>query len=147
MALRGHRLALLGGVALAALVALGVWGVWTAAQPELDLFVLPGARDVRHQSLGPGLVSATFIYDGSVHAQTLRLRAALERRGWHASQSLRPCGDACLLGEVTLIYSRASLFNVIREAVSIEQRGSRPYRVRVVLRRCYQLPWVGCWPR
>jgi hypothetical protein len=144
--MRSHRLALFGGVALAALLTFGVWGVWAVAQPQVDAFVLPGARDIRHQSLGPGLFSVTFVYDGSVLAQTMRLRTTLDRRGWQASLPQRPCGDACILGEAILVYTRVSPFNVIREVATIEQRGSRPFRVRVVLRRCYQLPWVGCWP-
>jgi hypothetical protein len=147
MVLRGHRLALLGGAALVVLVAFGAWGVWTAAQPEPDVFVLPGARDVSHESLGPGLLSVTFNYDGSVQAQTVRLRATLEQLGWQTSPSQRTCGSGCILGEVMLIYTRASLFNTIREVATIEQSGSHPYRVRVVLRHCYQLPWIGCWPR
>jgi hypothetical protein len=133
-------------MALVALVALGLWGIWTAVRPDLEVFVLPGARDVRYESLGPGLLGLTFVYDGSVHAQTTRLRTALEQRGWQTSLSQRNCGIACLLGEAILIYTRASLFNMIREVATIEQRGYRPYRVRVVVRRCYQLPWVGCWP-
>jgi hypothetical protein len=146
--MRGHRLTLLGGVALVTLVALGVWGVWATAQPELDVFMLPGARDIRQQSLGPGLLSVTFSYEGSVQAQSARLQAALRKQGWRTT-NLDPvqCGGPCLLGGIVFIYTRTSSFDVIREVATIEQRGAGPYRVRVVLRRCYQLPAVGCWPR
>jgi hypothetical protein len=145
--MRGHRLALLGGVALVSLVALGVWGVWAAANPDLDVFVLSGARDIRRQDLGPGLLSMTFSYDGSVPAQSARLQAALRRRGWHTNLNPTQCDGPCLLGGVVFLYTRKSSFGVIQEVVTIEQRGSGPYRVRVVLRRCFQMPGVGCWPR
>jgi hypothetical protein len=142
-----HRFTLLGITALAALVALCAWSAWRIAQPELDTFLLPGASDIRQQRLGPGLLSITFNYEGSVGMQTSRLRTALERRGWSISSSQRTCDPACVLGETILIYSRVSLFNLIREVATFEQRGVGPYQVRVVLRRCYQLPQVGCWPR
>jgi hypothetical protein len=145
--MRGHRLALLGGAALVALVGLGVWGVWAAAHPNLDVFVLPGARDIRQQSIGPGLQSMTFSYDGSVQAQSARLQATLRRQGWHTNLDPVQCGGPCLLGGVVFLYTRTSSFDVIREVATIEQRGAGPYRVRVVLRRCFQLPAVGCWPR
>ena len=86
---------------------------------------------------------------------------ALEQQGWQAARSLemQSCDGPCLLGEVTLIYTRASLSNLVNEvvtidhpvrwhhpAVLIDQRGVHPYHVRVVLRRCIRLPQVGCWP-
>jgi hypothetical protein len=145
--LQRHRFTILGSTALVALIALCVAAGWRIAQPELDVFVLPGARDVRSQSIGPGLLSLTFIYEGSVGSQTSRLRSALEQRGWQTSLSQRNCGYSCVLGETTLIYTRVSLFDVIREVATIEQSGVGPYQVRVVLRRCYQLPRMACWPR
>jgi hypothetical protein len=147
MIMQRHRFTLLGSTALAALLTLCAWSGWTVAQPGLDVFVLPGAHDILQQRLGPGLLSLTFSYEGSVGVQTARLRTALERRGWSTSSSQRTCGYACVLGETMLIYTRVSLFDMIREVATIEQRGVGPYRVRVVLRRCYQMPWVGCWPR
>ena len=142
-----HRFRLLGSATLLALLVLCAWGAWRVSQPELDTFMLPGAHDVRQQRLGPGLLSITFNYEGSVGMQTSRLRSTLERRGWSISSSQRTCDPACVLGETILIYTRVSLFNLVREVATFEQRGVGPYQVRVVLRRCYQLPQVGCWPR
>jgi hypothetical protein len=144
---RANR-ALLAGLALAALAALCAWGGWAAAQPELDPFLLSGARDIRQERLSSGLQSLQFSHDEPVMAQSRRLRAALEKRGWQAGQSLemQSCDGPCLLGEVTLIYTRASLFNLIHEVATIDQTGVAPFRVRVVLRRCIRLPRLGCWP-
>jgi hypothetical protein len=138
----------LAGLALAALAALCAWGGWAAAQPDLDTFLLPGARNIRQERLSSGLQSLQFSYDEPVMAQSRRLRVALEKRGWQASQSLemQSCDGPCILGEVTLIYTRASLFNLIHEVVTIDQTGAAPFRVRVVLRRCIRLPSLGCWP-
>jgi hypothetical protein len=138
----------MAGALLAALAALCAWGGWVAAQPDLDLFLLPGARDIRQERLSSGLQSLEFSYDEPVMAQSRRLRAALERQGWQAAPALemQSCDGPCLLGEVTLIYTRASLSNLVHEVVTIDQRGVRPYYVRVVLRRCIRLPQVGCWP-
>jgi hypothetical protein len=147
MSLQRHRFALLSSATLAALLALCAWSAWRVSQPELDAFMLPGAHDVRQQRLAPGLLSITFNYEGSVGVQTSRLRAALEQRGWSISSSQRTCDPACVLGETILIYTRVSVFNLIREVATFEQRGVGPYQVRVVLRRCYQLPQIGCWPR
>ena len=145
--MRGHRLALLGGTALAALAALCAWGVWMLAHPQLDVFVLSGARDIRHESLGPGLLSVTFSYEGSVQAQSARLQAALKRQGWSTNLDSVQCGGPCLLGGVVFLYTRTSSFDMVHEVATIEQQGAGPYHVRVVLRRCYQLPGIGCWPR
>jgi hypothetical protein len=140
--------ALLISTALVLLVALCAWGGWTAAQPDFRTFLLPGARDMRQERLGAGLRSMVFSYDAPVMTQSRKLRAALEQHGWQANRSLEmeSCDGPCLLGEVTLIYTRASLFNLIHEVVTIDQRGAGPFHVRVVLRRCIRLPSVGCWP-
>jgi hypothetical protein len=134
--------------ALLALAALCAWGTWLAAQPELNTFLLLGAYDIRREPVGPGMESLRYSHDGAVVAQSLRLYAAVERRGWQISQPLPPeeCDGPCLLGQVTLIFTRTSLFGRVKEVVSVEQRGVRPYQVRVVLRRCVQLPVLGCWP-
>jgi hypothetical protein len=147
MSMRNHRLALLGGVALMALAAMCALGIWMLAQPGMDVFVLSGARDIRHESLGPGLLSMTFNYEGSVQAQSARLQSALKRQGWSTTLDPVQCGGPCLLGGVVFLYTRTSSFNIVHEVATIEQRGAGPYRVRVVLRRCYQLPGMACWPR
>ncbi len=140
--------ALLAGALLAALLALCGWGAWLAAQPQFETFLLQGAYDIRYESVGPGMESLLYSHDGAVVAQSLRLYAAVERGGWVISQPLPPeeCDGPCLLGQVTLIFTRSSLFGRVKEVVSIEQRGVNPYHVRVVLRRCVDLPRLGCWP-
>jgi len=140
--------ALLAGLALAALAGLCAWGGWAAAQPEFGTFLLKDARDVRYERVGPGMQGMLFSYDGPVVAQTLRLYALAQRRGWQPGQapSREDCEGQCLLGQVTLIFTRRSLFDLIYEVATVEQRGIGPYRVRVVLRRCVQLPRLGCWP-
>src|SRR6266508_1597448 len=84
-----------------ALVALCAWGGRLAAQPELDTFLLQGARDIRYERVGPGMQGLLFSYDGSVEAQTVRLFAAMERRGWRAgmSPSREDCEGRCILGQ------------------------------------------------
>src|SRR5262245_50222847 len=140
--------ALLVSLALAGLVALCAWGAWLAAQPELDTFLLQGARDIRYERVGPGMQSLLYSYDGSVEGQTMRLFAATERRGWKAglSPSREDCEGRCFLGQVTLIFIRRSLFDLVLEVATVQQRGVGPYQVRVVLRRCVQLPRMSCWP-
>jgi hypothetical protein len=139
---------LLASMALVALAGLCAWGGWAAVQPELSTFLLKGARDIRYERVGPGMQGLLFNYDGSVVAQTLGLYARTERRGWQAGQapSREDCEGQCLLGQVTLVFTRRSLFDLIYEVATVEQRGIGPYRVRVVLRRCVQLPRIGCWP-
>ncbi len=131
-----------------ALVALCAWGGRLAAQPELDTFLLQGARDIRYERVGPGMQGLLFSYDGSVEAQTVRLFAAMERRGWRAgmSPSREDCEGRCILGQVTLVFVRWSLFDLVQEVATVQQRGAGPYHVRVVLRRCVRLPWLSCWP-
>jgi hypothetical protein len=143
-----HARALPVGIALATLAVLCAWGGWTAAQPEFGTFLFKGARDIRYERVGPGMQGLLFNYDGPVVAQTLRLYALAERRGWRAGQSpsREDCEGQCLLGQVTLVFTRRSLFDLVYEVATIEQRGIGPYRVRVVLRRCVQLPWASCWP-
>jgi hypothetical protein len=51
-----------------------------------------------------------------------------------------------MLGQVTLVFIRRSLFDLMLEVASVQQRGIGPYQVRVVLRRCVRLPWLSCWP-
>ena len=145
---RRHRWALLGSTLLAALLALCAWGSWVAAQPDLGTFLLPGARDIRYAPVGPGMQSVLFTYDGEVVPQTDRLYSALARRGWLVGQPPRreDCSDLCLLGQFTLVFTRKSLFDLISEVATVEQRGAGPYHVRVVLRRCIQLPRFSCWP-
>lgn len=139
--------ALVGGL-LAALALLCGWGAWLAAQPQFDSFLLQGAYDIQRESVGPGMESVRYSHDGAVVAQTLRLYAAVERGGWVVSQPLPPeeCDGPCLLGQVTLIFTRTTLFGRVKEVASVEQRGVNPYHVRVVLRRCVELPALGCWP-
>jgi hypothetical protein len=134
--------------ALAGLVALCAWGGWAAAQPELDTFLLQGARDIRYERVEPGMQGMLFSYDGSVEAQTVRLYAAMERRGWQVGQtpSREDCEGRCFLGQVTLVFTRRSLFDLVQEVATVQQRGAGPYHVRVVLRRCVQLPRLSCWP-
>jgi hypothetical protein len=146
--IRRHARVLLASVLLVGLAALCAWGTWAAAQPDWSPFMLPGARDVRQQRLGPGLDSLEFGYDGKVTAQTFRLYAIMQQRGWQLNDSVRnaDCEGPCLLGEVTLIFSRQSIFALLTEVVTVDQSGVGPYHVRVVLRRCVQLPSVGCWP-
>jgi hypothetical protein len=146
--IRRHTRALLAGALLAALVALCAWGGWAAARPELDTFLLEGARDIRYEPVGLGMQSLLFDYDGSVMAQTVRLYATVQRRGWRVGQPLRreDCEDRCVLGQGSLIFLRTSLFDLVSEVASVEQSGIGPYHVRVVLRRCIRLPRVGCWP-
>jgi hypothetical protein len=146
--LRRRARALLAVIALAALAALCAWGGWAAVTPDLDTFVLPGARDIQQKQLSSGLQSLEFSYDQPVMAQSRRLRATLEERGWQAARSLEmdSCDGPCLLGEVTLVFTRVSLFNLVHEVATIDQSGAAPFRVRVVLRRCVRLPSVGCWP-
>jgi hypothetical protein len=79
---RRRTRALLAGALLGALAALCAWGGWAAAQPELDTFLLDGARDIRYEPVGPGTHSLLFNYDGSVTVQTVRLYTRAERRGW-----------------------------------------------------------------
>lgn len=140
--------ALLASLALAGLAVLCAWGAWLAAQPELDTFLLQGARDIRYERVGPGMQGLLFSYNGSVEAQTMRLFAAMERRGWQPglSPSREDCEGRCILGQVTLVFVRRSLFDLVQEVASVQQRGAGPYHVRVVLRRCVQLPWLSCWP-
>ena len=135
-------------LALTALVALCAWGGWVAAQPDLDAFLLECARDIRHEPVGPGMQSMLFDYDGPVIPQTVRLYGAMERRGWQVGQAPRreDCGGMCFLGQGTLIFMRRSLFDFVSEVATVDQRGIGPYHVRVVLRRCIQLPRMGCWP-
>jgi hypothetical protein len=139
---------MLAGALLVALLALCAWGAWLAMQPEFGAFLLVGAYDIRREPVGPGMESLRYSHDGAVVAQTIRLYAAVERRGWQISQPMpsEECEGPCLLGQVTLIFTRTSLFGRIKEVASVEQEGVRPYRVRVVLRRCVQLPGLGCWP-
>jgi hypothetical protein len=143
-----HTRAWLAGTLLAALAALCAWGGWAAAQPELDTFLLEGARDIRHEPVGPGMQSMLFDYDGPVVAETMRLYARMEQRGWQIGPLFRreECLGRCLLGQVTLIFTRKSLFDLVSEVVTFDQRGVGPYHVRVVLRRCVRLPRMGCWP-
>ena len=145
---RRHRWALLGSALLAALLALCAWGGWVAAQPDLGTFLLPGARDIRYAPVGPGMQSVLFTYDGELVPQTDRLYTALARRGWLVGEPPRreDCGGICVLGQVTLIFTRRSLFDLVSEVATVEQRGAGPYHVRVVVRRCIQLPRVSCWP-
>ena len=142
-----HARMLAAGIALAALAACA-WGGWVAAQPEFGTFLLKGARDIRYEPVGPGMQSMLFNYDGPVVAQTLRLYTLTEQRGWHAGQapSREDCEGQCLLGQVTLVFTRRSLFDLVYEVATVDQRGIGPYRVRVVLRRCVLLPRLGCWP-
>jgi hypothetical protein len=150
LGMRRHKLPLIVGVALAALAALCAWGGWVATQPEFDTFLLQGAHDVRHEQVGPGMQGLMFSYDGPVVAQSIRLYRAVERRGWQVGQPLRrreDCYGACILGEVTLVFTRKSLFGLVNEVATVEQHGVGPYHVRVVLRRCYRLPGIGCLPR
>ena len=145
---RRRRWVLLGGTLLSALVAVCTWGGWVAAQPDLGTFLLPGARDIRYEPVGPGMQSVLFTYDDGVIPQTERLYSALDRRGWHVGGSPRreDCSDLCILGQFTLVFTRKSVFDLVSEVATVEQRGAGPYHVRVVLRRCIQLPWFGCWP-
>ena len=145
---RRHRWALPAGMLLATLVALCAWGGWVAAQPDLGTFLLPGAHDIRYEPVGPGMQSVLFTYDGGVIPQTDRLYSALARRGWLVGGSPRreDCSDLCFLGQFTLVFTRKSLFDLVSEVATVEQRGAGPYHVRVVLRRCIRLPRVGCWP-
>jgi|tagenome__1003787_1003787.scaffolds.fasta_scaffold18713680_1 hypothetical protein len=145
---RHHHWALLAGTLLAALVALCAWGGWLAAQPDLSTFLLPGAHDIRYEPVGPGMQSVLFTYDGEVIPQTERLYSALARRGWLVGQAPRreDCSDLCILGQFTLVFTRKSVFDLVSEVATVEQRGAGPYHVRVVLRRCIRLPRVGCWP-
>jgi hypothetical protein len=140
--------ALVGGTLLAALLATCVWGGWVAAQPDLGTFLLPGAHDIRYEPVGPGMQSVLFIYDSAVIPQTERLYSALARHGWLVGQvpSREDCSDLCILGQSTLVFTRRSLFDLVSEVATVEQRGAGPYRVRVVLRRCIRLPRAGCWP-
>ena len=146
--IRCHARPLLASLTLVALVLLCAWGTWAAAQPDWAPFVLPGAHDMRYERISPGLDSLEFGYDGKVTAQSFHLYAAVARRGWQLSQSVKDedCTGPCVLGEVTLIFTRQSFFNRITEVVTVDQRGIGPYRVRVVLRRCIRLPWFNCWP-
>ena len=146
--IRRHTRALLAGALLATLAALCAWGGWVAAQPEFDTFLLEGARDIRYEPVGPGMQSMLFDYDGPVEPQTDRLYSALERRGWLVGQPIRreDCNGLCMLGQFTLVFTRRSLFDLVSEVATVDQRGIGPYHVRVVLRRCIQLPRVGCWP-
>lgn len=63
-----------------------------------------------------------FNYDGSVVAQTLRLYALTERRGWQPGQapSREDCEGQCLLGQVTLVFTRRSLFNYLNLQLNYE---------------------------
>jgi hypothetical protein len=143
-----HRWALLAGTLLTTLLALCAWGGWVAAQPELGTFLLPGARDIRYVPVGPGMQSVLFTYDGQLVPQTDRLYTALARRGWLVGEPTRreDCGGICILGQVTLVFTRRSLNDLINEVATVEQRGTGPYHVRVVVRRCFRLPLVSCWP-
>jgi hypothetical protein len=145
---RRHRWILLAGTLLAALLATCVWGGWVAAQPDLGTFLLPGAHDIRYEPVGPGMQSILFTHDGEVIQQTGRLYSALERRGWRVGPSpgREDCSGFCMLGQFTLVFTRRSLFDLVSEVATVEQRGAGPYRVRVVLRRCIRLPRAGCWP-
>jgi hypothetical protein len=145
---RRQRWALLGGTLLALLVALCTWVGWVAAQPDLGTFLLPGAHDIHYEPVGPGMQSVLFTYDNGVIPQTERLYSALARRGWRVAGSPRreDCSDLCILGQFTLVFTRKSVFNLVSEVATVEQRGAGPYHVRVVLRRCIRLPQFGCWP-
>jgi hypothetical protein len=146
--IRRHKRALLASTLLAALAALCAWGGWVAAQPDLDTFLLDGARDIRYKPVGPGMQSMLYDYDGSVMAQTVRLYTRMQRGGWQVGQPLRreDCEGRCVLGQGALIFLRTSLFDLISEVASVEQTGIGPYHVRVVLRRCIRLPRMPCWP-
>ena len=146
--IRRHIRALIAGTLLAALATACVWGGWVAAQPEFDTFLLKGARNIRYEPVGPGMQSLLFDYDGPVEPQTDRLYTALERRGWLVGQPTRreDCNGLCMLGQFTLVFTRRSLFDLVNEVATVDQRGIGPYHVRVVLRRCIELPRMGCWP-
>jgi hypothetical protein len=144
--LRRYKRALLAGTALALLGALCAWGGWAAAQPDWESFLLQGARDIRFQSLGPGMQSMTFQYAGPVTTQSARLRTAMQRAGWQTDLDQLDCGGPCLLGGVVFVFQRQSLFNIVSEVATVEQQGPGPYDVRVVLRRCLRLPRIACWP-
>ena len=146
--IRRHAPALLASLVLMALAALCAWGGWAAAQPQLVSFLLPGARDIHQEPIGPGMQAIMFTHDGPVVAQTIRLYAAVDRRGWQVGQPVttEDCEGPCMLGAATLIFTRQSLAGLVQEAVTIDQRGAGPYHVRVVLRRCVRLPLVRCWP-
>lgn len=152
MPLRSHLLpprpALLAGALLAALVVLCAWGAWVVAQPDLAPFLLPGAHDVHYAPVGPGMQSLLYTYEGDVIPQTDRLYSGLARRGWLVGASPRreDCGGLCFLGQFTLVFTRHSMFDLVNEVATVEQRGAGPYHVRVVLRRCFRLPRLGCWP-
>lgn len=143
-----HRLWLLTSLLLTALTLLCAWGSWAAAQPDWSAFMVADARDIQYKRLGPGLNSLEFAYDDKVIAKSFHLYAAAARRGWQLNPSIRAedCSGPCLLGEITLIFTRHSLFNHVNEVVTVDQSGIGPYRVRVVLRRCIQLPRMKCWP-
>ncbi|HEU5013749.1 MAG TPA: hypothetical protein VFT66_14590 [Roseiflexaceae bacterium] len=147
--IRRHARLLLASAILLALVAGCAWGTWAAAQPDWSPFMTPDARDIQAKRISPGLDSLEFSYDANVIPQTFRLYAEMERRGWQISDSVRnaDCDGPCLLGEVTLAFTRQSIFARLNEVVTVDQRGAGPYHVRVVLRRCIQLPSIGCWPR
>jgi hypothetical protein len=145
---RRQRWALFAGTLLAALLGVCAWGGWVAAQPDLATFLLPGAHDISYEPVGPGMQSVLFTYDGEVVPQTDRLYSALGKHGWLIGQSPRreDCSDLCILGQFTLVFTRKSLFDLVSEVATVEQRGAGPYHVRVVVRRCIRLPRVGCWP-
>lgn len=147
--IRHNARPLLASMILLALVVLCAWGSWAATQPDWSPFVTPEARDIQPKRISPGLDSLEFSYDDKVIQQTFRLYAEMNRRGWQVDQSVRNenCEGPCLLGEVTLIFTRQSIFARLNEVVTVDQHGIGPYRVRVVLRRCVQLPSIGCWPR
>jgi hypothetical protein len=139
---------LLAGTLLATLATLCAWGGWAATRPELDTFLPEGAHDLRYEQVGPGTHSLLFDYDGSVTAQTVRLYTRAQRRGWQVGRSLRreDCEGGCVLGQGALIFLRTSAFDLVSEVASVEQTGTGPYHVRVLLRRCVRLPRLGCWP-
>jgi len=143
-----QRWALLAGALLAALVVLCAWGAGVLAQSDLAPFLLPGAHDVHYAPVGPGMQSLLYTYEGDVIPQTDRLYSGLARRGWLVGSSPRreDCGGLCFLGQFTLVFTRHSIFDLVNEVATVEQRGSGPYHVRVVLRRCFRLPRLGCWP-
>jgi hypothetical protein len=131
---------------LGAVVACG-WALVLADRAAAQVFVLPGATDVRHERLSIGLQRVTFSYVGDERDEREWLRHSVLRRGYRRLIMLGDCVGRCRDMPASHAFTRRSLWGMMREVAHVTQSGSESYFVRVDLRRCIRLPVVGCWPR
>lgn len=123
------------------------WALLLADRAAVQAFVLPGATEVRHERLSAGLQRVTFRYAGASHDEREWLRHSAQRAGFRRLRLLLDCAGPCRQAPDSLTFTRRSLYGLLREVALVTQSGRNTYVVRVDLRRCVQLPGLGCWPR